>query len=215
VLATWGIVFGGGDGSVWAVSSKGAPLWHVEVGQPLAGAPGVHGNRIVIGTASGDAVFFDGASKRFVAHLGGRIRSAPAVFRDGSAAILAGSFLYRLDQRAVVVWRREGIDWFGRSGEVLYAVDDRRELMSLSADGTPSRRIRLGARASDAPVVGDAGAVFVPCDSGDLVVVSAEGAQRALNVGSSPLYAPVVDAKRRRLLVAAGDGTVAAITLPD
>jgi outer membrane protein assembly factor BamB len=214
VLAGWGILFGGGDGSVWAVSSRGAPLWHMEVGESLSATAGVQGNRIVVGTASGRAVFFDGASKRFVANLGARIRSAPVVFRDGSAAVLAGSSLFRLDQRAGVRWRRDGIEWFGTNGDAVYAVSDRRELMWLSTDGTPSRQARLGAKASGSPAAGD-DAVFVPCDSGDVVLVSTDGAQRAINVGSSPLYAPVVDRKRHRVVLAAGDGTVAAISLPD
>jgi hypothetical protein len=87
--------------------------------------------------------------------------------------------------------------------------------MVLSGDGEPSRRVRLGERASAAPVTGDGGDVFVPCDSGDLVVVHADGAQRVIAIGSTPLHAPVFDAKRRRLLLSAGDGTVAAIALPD
>lgn len=214
VLAAWGILFGGGDGSVWAVSSRGAPLWHMDVGEPLSATAGVHGNRIVVGTASGRAVFFDGASKRFAANLGARIRSAPVVFRDGSAAVLAGLSLFRLDQRAGVVWRRDGIEWFGTSGDAVFAVSDRRELMWLLPDGTPSRRARLGATASGPPVAGE-GAVFVPCDSGEIVLVGVDGAQRSIIVGTSPLYAPVLDPKRHRLVLAAGDGTVAAISLPN
>jgi len=186
----------------------------MEVGEPLSATAGVQGNRIVVGTASGRAVFFDGASKRFAANLGSRIRSAPVVFRDGSAAVLAGPSLFRLDQRAAVRWRRDGIEWFGTSGDAIYVVSDRRELIWLSADGTPSRQAPLGAKASGSPVAGE-GAVFVPCDSGEVVLVSADGAQRSIYVGSSPLYAPVVDSKRHRVVLAAGDGTVAAISLPD
>lgn len=211
----WGILLVGGDGSVWAISSRGAPLWHVETGQPLSAAVGAQGARIVAGTSTGDAVFFDGASRRFVAHLGNRIRATPIVFRDGSAAVLSGSSLFRLDQRAAILWRREGVDWVGRNGEALFAVNDRRELVWLSADGVPSRNVRLGAPASGPPVPGPDGTLFVPCDSGELVLVRPDGVRQSIRIASTPLYGPVLDAKRHRLLLAAGDGTVAAVALPE
>jgi hypothetical protein len=213
VLAPWGILFGGGDGSVWAVSSRGAPLWHVETGQSPSAAAGIFGQRMVVPTAAGDAMFYDGASRRFVAHLGNAVRSAPLVFRDGSAAVLSGSSLYRLDPSAAVLWRREGIDWFGWSGAALLVVDDRQELSWLSSDGTPAKTLGLGSAASGPPVPGDDGSVFVPCDSGALAIVRPRGSRHSVTVASSPLYRPVVDWKRRRLLLAAGDGTLAAVTL--
>lgn len=214
VLSSWGILFGGSDGSLWAVSSRGVALWHVEMGQSASAGPGVNGRRIVVGTANGDTIFLDGAGKRFVARLGERIRLPPVVFQDGSAAVLSGSSLYRLDSRAAVLWRRDGIDWFGTEGESVYAVSVRGEFLRLSEDGTPSRNVALGAAASAPPAL-DRGTAFVPADSGDVLVVQADGSVRSIRVARAPLYEPIVDSKRGRLLVASGDGTLASVALSD
>jgi outer membrane protein assembly factor BamB len=215
VLSVWGLLFGGSDGSLWAVSPRGFALWHSEIKEPLSVGPGVHGRRIVVGTVNGDAVFFDGASKRFGAQLGGRVRCPPVVFRDGSAALLAGTSLYRLDPRAAVVWRRDGIDWIGSEGDDVYAVSDQGELIRFSTDGAATRHVPLGAPASGPPAVDPSGAVFVPADSGEIVVIRADGSTTAVKIANAPLYRPTTDPARRRLVVTAGDGTLAAVTLPN
>jgi hypothetical protein len=55
--------------------------------------------------------------------------------------------------------------------------------------------------------------IFVPSDAGALVVVGSDGSVRSVKVASAPLYRPVIDPGRHRLLATAGDGTLAAISL--
>lgn len=215
VVAPWGLLFGAADGSIWAVSSRGAALWHADVGQPISASPGVRGRRIVIGTAAGDALFFDGAEKRFAARLGATIRCPPAVLEDGSAVVLAGSSVLRLDSHGAVLWRRDGFDWLGADGDGIYAASEQGELVRFAGDGTPARSIHVGVSISAPPVVGGDGSVFVPADSGDVVLVRTDGSLRVVRVAAAPLHRPVLDPSRRRLLVTAGDGTLAALTLPD
>jgi outer membrane protein assembly factor BamB len=139
------------------------------------------------------------------------------VLHDGSAAVLAGSSLYRLDSRASVVWRHDGLDWLGANadGDDLYVVSDRGELLRLASDGSSSRSVRLGASASAPPAIAADGTVFVPSDSGDVFAVSPDGSVRSIRVASAPLHRPVIDANRHRILVTAGDGTLTAVTLSD
>jgi outer membrane protein assembly factor BamB len=213
----FGVLVGATDGSVWAFSDQGGALWHTDVGAPLSSVLGVSGRRIVTATSAGSAWLFDGAVKRFSAPLGAAPRGAPVVYEDGSAVVLAGSSLVRLDASGSVAWRRERVSFLGADRGTLLVVEGPRGptasdaegtfFARVGADGRTLRTVRLPGRATSAPIASER-AVLVSGDTGDLWTILADGSVVTTRIGGGALHRPVLDAPRRRVLVASGSGAI-------
>ncbi len=209
----WGVLFDGSDGSVWAVSPRARLLWHTELHATLSAGPTVRGDREIVGATTGDVFLMQGAARRSMGHLNGAVRGAPVFFADGSAAVIAGDSLYGLDAHVATEWHHDGVAWMVAGGAGLFAVDAQRHLLELSRDGQVVSDTPLGVSVSASPSVSPRGVVFVPTDSGDLVLVhpGRPGAIEKIPVAASALHRPVVDALRHRVVVASGGGEVAAV----
>lgn len=84
-------------------------------------------------------------------------------------------------------------------------------LVWLSSSGEPLQEARLAAPLSRPPALAPDGRLFAATDTGRVLEFSAEGRPlRSWRLGASPVNSPVVEPRRARLLVASGDGLVAA-----
>ncbi len=210
-----GVLFGGTDLSVWAYSEHATALWHVELGAPISAGPATNGRHTVVGTAAGDVVLLEGAMKRFVVRLGAAISGIVAVFADGSSAVLAHGGLLRLDPKGATVFRRDGIAWASSADGGFAAVDAEGALVRLALDGATVSRLPLGVAASAFPVSSSSGSVYIATESGAIVIVRRSGRARSVPLAHSALHRPVVDTARRRLIAAAGGGTITVMRLED
>jgi outer membrane protein assembly factor BamB len=211
----WGLLFAGTDGNLWAYSEHAVALWHTRLLLAPSAGPAVLGTRSVVGASTGELVLLDGAMRRATCTLEGAVQSIPVVFRDGSAVVLAGGALHRIDARGAVVWRREGIAWASAGQSGLLVIDAEQALFRLGLDGGAGPKVALGARASASPREDRAGTAYVPAASGDLLVVRAGGEVRRWPVARAALHRPVIDEARGRVIVTAGSGEVAALALEE
>jgi outer membrane protein assembly factor BamB len=213
-----GVLVGTADGSLWALSERGSPLWHTDAGGPLSSVLGVSGRRIVAATQAGDALLFEGAVRRSRAVLGAAPREGAVVFEDGSAALLAGSSLLCVNTAGAVAWRREDVAWLGGASSSLLAIEKERGgahtvLSHLGADGRVLSSARLPGSASGPPISGENGVVYVSGDAGELWAVARGGAVSRSRIARTALHRPVLDAPRRRVVVAAGSGAITVVEL--
>ena len=208
---SWGFVFGGTDGSLWAYSAHASALWHTPIGGTITGALAARGARTVVGRSDGQLWLLDGASKRWGAKLGGRIRGAPVILGDGSVVALSGTALVRLDSHGNVVFRLEGIDSFGARKGGFLAIDPTGALVAIAEDGTVTPHVPLPVKASAAPVEVTPEVACIAAETGELLFVGPGALVRRVAIARAALHRPVLDAARGRVVVAAGSGTVAAV----
>jgi outer membrane protein assembly factor BamB len=214
--ALGGVLVGTADGSLWALSERGSLLWHTDVGGPLSSALGASGRRIVAATHAGEAWLFDGAVKRSRTELGAPPRDAAVVFEDGSAALVAGSSLLCVNAEGRVAWRRDRVAWLGGSASSLLVIETEASgahtlLTRVGPDGRARMSARLPGSASGAPISGENGVVYVSGDAGELWAVTESGAVARSRIARTSLHRPVLDAARRRVVVAAGSGALTVV----
>ena len=102
----------------------------------------------------------------------------------------------------------------GESWLAVLSTDSRLELYS-KLPGEPRYRLELPDQASAEPTLDAEGTTYVPLQNGALVVVTRDGRiAGCAGVADSPLGTPVVDVPRRRVLVTASAGELAAFQLP-
>jgi outer membrane protein assembly factor BamB len=210
-----GVLFGGTDGNVWAYSEHGTPLWHAEVRAPVTAGPVFTGNHFAVGTASGDALELEGTIHRRVVPIGDACDAIVRASPDGSLVVVAGGALIGVSAAGSVQFRRDDVAFAVAADSGYLAVDRSGALLRLSSSGALVSSIALGAQASAAPVLAPSGAVYVAGVAGSLAVVPPGGVPRWVPIAHAALHRPVVDQPRRRVLVTAGDGMVAALHLEE
>jgi hypothetical protein len=99
--------------------------------------------------------------------------------------------------------------------ERLALISSEQQLELYDASAEHLATVALPDAASAAPAVDALGRVFVPLKRGALLALSRSGAPLGcMQVGHSPLGSPVLDAARRRVLVTAREGVLAAFEVP-
>jgi hypothetical protein len=102
-----------------------------------------------------------------------------------------------------------------QNGELVSVLspDDRLQVFR-GTSGVLLAEARLPQPASAAPVLDARGTTYVPLRNGALIGFTQKGAVTAcVPIGSSPLGTPVLDGPRKRLLVTASEGVLAAVQL--
>jgi outer membrane protein assembly factor BamB len=209
------VFFGVRSGRVYGALSSGAAISFDVGGQVSSGPLRLGSGGLALGTSAGRLVFFDRTGikrARTVADtaLVGLLRS------EGSMLyVLSATSLFAVDPAGQTLWTRHGVSAAAIAGAAVVALkDDGHELEWLDHTGRTLRRVSLGEQASQAPALGPDGLLYVPRVDGRLDGLSTEGVIRtSFEVCRAPLLRPVVDSVRARLIVAGGDGTVAAVRL--
>jgi outer membrane protein assembly factor BamB len=215
VLATpSGVLFGGTDGNVWAYAPHGSPLWHAGTGQTIAAGPKSTGSRVFVATIDGELMEFDGAVRKRTLRVDVPCDSIVGTQPDGSVTVIAGGALVGLGPNGEVRFRREGVAWADATPDGLVAAE-RGRVTRLDTSGAVVRSARIDGIPSAAPVVSPSGFIYVPEVSGAIVVVKDGRVRREVPVATAALHRPVLDVARRRLVVAAGNGIVAALRLEE
>jgi hypothetical protein len=205
--------FASADGRVFAITSRGALVSHLPSKQRLSAGPlALPDGGLVAGRGDGSVLLsFRGVLSRF--QLEGPVFSLLTCPGARFCAIGGGvlqSFGTRKDP-----FRTPAVG-AAANGELLavLSTDERFELFR----GTSGERrvtVTLPEPASAAPVLDARGTSYVPLANGALLVVGRDGAvSGCVPVASSALGVPVLDAARRRVLVTASEGVLAAIELP-
>lgn len=204
--------FASADGRVFALSGRGALVGHVPGRKRVSAAPRVLSDgAIAVGREDGSVVVSrQGRIARF--HL-----EAPPVALLGCPGArlcaVAGGALHALEGSSSSV-RTPAVRAVS-DGELVSVLssDDRLRVFS----GPTWRRLAetpLPAAASATPALDATGTTYVPLRNGALIAVGKDGqVSGCAAVARSPLGSPVVDAERKRILVTASEGVLAAIEL--
>jgi len=207
------LCFRGRDNALHGVSRQGGLLWRIPLPGGGSFGPRALGNgRVLVGTGSGEVRIFDAARRSTVVLVQGEVRAA-AVSGNRVYAI-AGGDLLAAEIGGSARWGSSGFTDLALGPGGLVAVNRASELHWYSAAGESERHVALGSTPSAALAVAPSGQVFVPTDSGSVLIFAANGTlEREISVAHAPLSDIVLDLERSRLLVAAGDGTLAALSL--
>jgi outer membrane protein assembly factor BamB len=204
----------GADGAIYGVSRLGGVLWRVPLPGGVSFGPIAIGQgRVLAGSRSGELRIIAGAVRSSRVALHGEIRAAAV--DDERVYAVVGSELIAVDMDGTRRWSASsGFQHVAALPDGLVASSEGGELHWLSREGRLLTRARLPARPSAPPVVGPLASVFVPTEAGTVLVFSSSGAlEREVSVSPAALGEIALDAARARLLVAGGDGTVAALSL--
>ena len=203
----------GADGAIYGVSRLGGVLWRVPLpGGASFGPVTIGDGRVLAGSKSGELRIIAGAARSSRVPLQGEIRAA--VVDDQRVYAVVGSELLAVEIDGTRRWSAPGFQHVAALPDGLVASSDGGELHWLSREGQLLARAGLPARPSASLVVGPAASVFVPTEAGTVLVFSSSGAlEREVSVARAPLGEIALDPSRSRLLVAGGDGTVAALSL--
>lgn len=213
ISAAWGLLFGGADGALWAYSSHASPLFHVPLGGELRGAPAPSGHRIWVGTGDG-LVLLEGAARRGRVALGAAVECLSAALPDGSAVAVAGGALSVVGTDGTIRFVRRDVAWATTDGKEVIAVGPHGGLLRLDEHGSVLASLSVPIRPSAPPAVGPSGAIHISGESGNMATVLVTGSIEVVRVASSGLHRPLVDPVRHRVIVAAGEGTLAALPEP-
>jgi outer membrane protein assembly factor BamB len=194
------IVFVGGDGYVYSVSSGGIARWRAALGgfasaDPLVGAGGV-----VWVSAGRELLRLDGAWRARRSVLPGEAMSGPLPLADG-VAVVAGSQLVAFDAVGRGRFSKANVAYAAPSGSGLVTVssDGRVEVIDAAGRGNFARA--LPAAPSEAPAA-SGGVLYVPLMTGALAIIGASAAPFELEqVGDGALGRPIVDTERKQLIV--------------
>jgi hypothetical protein len=209
------VFFGVASGRVYGALSNGAAI-RFDVGGRVSSGPFRLGRRgFVLGTSSGRLVLFDRTGVKRARRIADSALLGLFGSQDSTLYGLSATGLVAVDPAGQTLWTRSGVRAAAVSGtDVMALENDGNELEWLDPTGRTLRRVRLGAQASQAPVLGPDGLLYVPRVDGRLDGLSREGVVRTkLEVCRAPLFQPVLDAARTRLIVAGADGTVVATSL--
>lgn len=209
------LYFGGEDRALWAVSSRAGAMWRGRMPDAIVAGPVLDetGRTVLVASESGRLSWMTGAVRRQNLELGESLSTAPLLLGGGAAVVL-------LDRGAVCVepggaerWVHAGIRWIGRSPDSgLIAVAADSELMRIDLQGRVESLGRVPAPPSAAPVVIGEYHAVVAAD-GRLWLGNKEPEWRSIPVTYGPLSSAVADPERQRVIVASGEGTVAAVAV--
>jgi hypothetical protein len=205
------------DQSLYALSVWGEPLWNVGLGKSALLAPA--------SLASGGlAVATEGAELRLLrgSSLGARLPlpgspTQPVLSADDRLWVVsAGEVLaFETQPRLQVVWRAPACRAaLSADGQWLLVESEGELTWRAARSGELRHRVQLPEEASAAPALTNAGVALIPLVSGELLLFAPGSSQSArVRVGPAPLWRPLWDEARRRVLVSAGSGTLVAIDL--
>jgi outer membrane protein assembly factor BamB len=208
------LYFGARDGALYAATRAGRTVWRMPLKDGLSMGPrSADGRRLVVASRAGELIVLEGLrqSRRF--SFNAEIEAPVAVTAE-TVYLVAGGTLVAADFRGQQRWTAPGFANVALGRDGLIACGSDGQLSWFSTDGKVQRRARMPSAPSAAPIIDSSGRTFVPAESGSLFVFSPRGAlEREVRVGRAALAEPVLDPPRSRLLVASGDGSVAAVRL--
>ena len=209
------LYFTGRDRGLYGVAATGGPPSRRDLGEPAsASLASLGGGLLALGTSAGGALLYRRTERVAKLELGGDLSQPLLGAGERCFAVTAGGITAFDPATGAVLWsapaRRAALSPDRRS----LVIEAEHELRWLSPQtGEVLGRARLPGDASAPPALTDAGAALVPLVSGELWVVDLLVAGAAtVAVGPAPLWAPVNDPARGRVLVTAG-GWVAAVEL--
>jgi hypothetical protein len=167
---------------------------------------------VLVATTRATLQWIEGVLDRRTVELPGMPVLEPRELGDGLVAVVVDDVLVAIREGAEA-FRLEGVEAVAAVQDGLVTVGES-GICWRDVRGTVARCASFAGTASAHPAVGPTGQVFVPTESGALVVVSAQGeVERTVTVARTALWTPVMDEDRGQVLAAAGDGVVGAVAL--
>lgn len=210
------LVFGAADRVLYAVSRHGGVLWRAPIKGGFSAPPEVVAEGLVaLGTSRGVLLVRGPNRQKLVAAPGVRqLTEGPKSVGYGWALATTGVIAFS-GQRPSDLPDLRALGYDPALGQLVGVSAS--EALWLDAQGQISRRVRLPEAANEGVTLDAKGSAYVPTNDGWLLwATPADDEFRELaRLGSSPLSLPVVDEGRRRVIAAAGEGLVCAVSLPE
>lgn len=212
--------FGGLDDHMHAIADNGSARWRAPLFSAISAGPAVGpGGSVVVATSDAQVVFVRGVLARRNVRVPHVVIEPPVVVRQNTY-VVSGDQLIALDRQGDERWSRSGVRFAPTPAGDELVVVEKDALAWLDHDGVERSRAPTRGEVSASVAAMPGGAAFVPMRDGTVVVVRRPGVGpappvRRLRVGRAPVYSPVIDAERGRVLVASGDGVVAALDADD
>ena len=130
---------------------------------------------------------------------------------DRRVYAVSGSDLLALDEAGAIRWRVPRVRTLAVTSDGVVAAEADGRLSWFSAAGRLVRAVRLGARPCDVPAIGPDGALYVPTETGQVLVVRDRAVAGRVEVANAAVLRPWLDERRGQLVAVAGDGTVVGV----
>lgn len=202
------LFFSGRDHHLYAVSTRGGVRLRAALGATGTAPPVAADGRVVVPTSAG-VVLIESFHRRR-AQLGAVLES-PVVGAQ-RIYLVADERLVALDPKAEPLWSVAAVRFVSGDERGLLALGKDRTLRWLDEAGREQWRVRLPL-APSAPATRAGDMVAVATGDGTLLLVDRGGVSARLDLADAPLERPVYDAPRNRLIVSAGEGSLAAVAL--
>ena len=204
----------GSDGSVHAVTARGGAVWRVALGEAVSAGPSLGpDDSVVVGTIAGRVVWIDSFGRRRSFEVGAPIRQQ-VWHGDGRVYAVAGSDLVAVDDDGAIRWRVPRVRVLAVASARVLAAESRGRLSWWSGAGRLEETVELGQQPSDVPAVAADGTVYVPTETGEVLVVRDGRVVGRVVVGRAAVLRPCLDPRRRLLVAVAGDGAVVGVKVP-
>jgi outer membrane protein assembly factor BamB len=207
------VLFGGGDGYLYAFSPGGTARWRAPLGGILTGDPLV-GRRGTVWVAAGrELLRLDKAWRAHRSTLPFDAVGSPVGFGDG-VAVVAGSELIAFDAEGRGRFSKPHVAFVAENGSGLVSVSPEGRVELLDARGKTALLANLAGEPSEAPLSAG-GFVYVPLMNGSLARIGgAEPRVELLQVARGALGRPILDAVRHQLIVRVAGAQICAVGLP-
>ena len=216
VVGKDGVVrFAGADGVVYAVTARGGAAWSRALRDRVSAGPCLGSNdSVLVGTTSGRIVWIDAfGRKRDVRVRAGILQQEWGGERCVYA--VSGSDLLALDEDGTVRWRVPRVRAFAVAAGRVVAAESGGRLSWWTAAGRLEQVVETAERPSDVPVVAADGTVYVPTETGTVLVVEDGRVAERVEVGRAAVLRPRLDARQGQLVAVAGDGVVVGVATGD
>ena len=203
--------FIGGDHQLWTVSTRAGVLWRAAFrAKPTTDPVVLQDGRVAVGLEDGAVALVRGTYQREYVELSGAVRQL----------VRQGSTLYAVTEQGLTAvsgegsrrWRVNNVVAVAANADSVVAVSRDSRLLRFDLRGEPVGSAEpLPAELSAPLAITPAGTVLLPGQDGALWYRRPGEAWQSVSIGSASLWQPVVTANR--LVVASGDGNVAALQL--